>query len=169
MTKILKEDTLKRKINIDLLSFEENENRKLKIRELNKTRKQYFLEYQKDNRQMLSEKDRIYRNGRHPSTYKKKPLEEWINNIKETTPCTDCNKYFPPECMDFDHITVDKKYNIPKLYGSVKNKEKLKEEMKKCEIVCSNCHRSRTVDRASVKRGMRYFNTLVVDLKQVSV
>lgn len=50
--------------------------------------------------------------------------------------------------MDFDHLR-DKKFNLSKahLTGSLK---KITEEIAKCEVVCSNCHRVRTFERTLV-------------------
>lgn len=63
------------------------------------------------------------------------------------TPCTDCGKRYPPWVMDFDHVRGPKLFDI----GSARNKagslRRLKEEIAKCEVVCANCHRTRTHDR----------------------
>jgi 5-methylcytosine-specific restriction endonuclease McrA len=80
------------------------------------------------------------------SSYRKERTD-FINHIKSTTPCIDCKNTFPPECMDFDHLR-DKKFLISALPRSM---TKLKEEMEKCEIVCSNCHRIRTKKRQLAK------------------
>jgi hypothetical protein len=45
--------------------------------------------------------------------------------------------------MDFDHIDV-KKQNIAKLVNSEASIKTIKQEMAKCQLVCSNCHRLRT-------------------------
>lgn len=47
--------------------------------------------------------------------------------------------------MDFDHLS-DKKYEINKLINSC-SMTKIKAEIAKCDIVCSNCHRERTFQR----------------------
>lgn len=71
---------------------------------------------------------------------------EYVSNIKSTTPCADCKKIYDPICMDFDHLDPSIKLNkISELIkGHLKN---VIDEMAKCEIVCSNCHRIRTRDR----------------------
>lgn len=56
--------------------------------------------------------------------------------------CMDCGKSYPPDCMDFDHVRGKKTANISSLRTA-----KALEEMKKCELVCSNCHRLRTMER----------------------
>lgn len=73
----------------------------------------------------------------------RKELSDWIKEIKESSPCMDCNVFYPSYVMDFDHVHGDKVENISVLVNSAA-KKKLIEELKKCELVCSNCHRIRT-------------------------
>jgi hypothetical protein len=65
-----------------------------------------------------------------------------------TVPCVDCGETFPPECMDFDHIPErgPKLFNIS-CAGS-RRPENVLAEIAKCDVVCSNCHRTRTRSRA---------------------
>jgi hypothetical protein len=67
--------------------------------------------------------------------------------IKEAkdVPCMDCGIKYPHYVMDFDHLK-DKEFNIG---GSRSNKtiDRIKLEIDKCEVVCSNCHRIRTYER----------------------
>lgn len=61
-------------------------------------------------------------------------------------PCVDCGKTFPPYCMDFDHRDPkEKTLNIAKVYAF--GRKRLLDEIKKCDVVCSNCHRIRTHNR----------------------
>lgn len=60
--------------------------------------------------------------------------------------------------MDFDHLDPSTKTaSISKLSKWRGNKEKLLEEIAKCELVCSNCHRQRTHDRHRSKIDMLTF------------
>lgn len=75
--------------------------------------------------------------------------------------CTDCHKCFSLESMDFDHVTEDKLVGIAGLASSsYSNRELLfllEEELKKCEIVCANCHRIRTINRHKSSARRDYF------------
>lgn len=51
-----------------------------------------------------------------------------------------------PEVLEFDHIG-DKKFDISLHRRYILSLDSLKEEINKCELVCANCHRMRTVDR----------------------
>jgi hypothetical protein len=73
-----------------------------------------------------------------------KRLYEWINELKQA-PCMDCKKTFHPVCMDFDHIENGTKIKgITRMINETYSKESILAELKKCELVCANCHRLRT-------------------------
>jgi hypothetical protein len=74
----------------------------------------------------------------------------YINSVKKDKPCADCNVVFPPCCMDFDHLEGFVKLgSINKMLTA--NMDVLRAEIAKCELVCSNCHRIRTIKR---RRGV---------------
>ena len=70
-------------------------------------------------------------------------LAQYIRDLKEKTPCMDCGEYYPYYVMDFDHVRGRKQKNVMELIPTL-SKKKIDEEIAKCEIVCSNCHRYRT-------------------------
>lgn len=71
---------------------------------------------------------------------------KFLQDLKASTPCTDCKNYFDPICMDFDHLPHEKKsFTISQVVQY--SLELLLAEVEKCEIVCANCHRIRTRDR----------------------
>jgi hypothetical protein len=80
----------------------------------------------------------------------KAEMREFINSFKRV-PCHDCNIEYPTYVMQFDHVGSDKEYTVSSLvnYG---NKNKLLLEIKKCEVVCANCHAERTHSRGVVAR-----------------
>ena len=59
-------------------------------------------------------------------------------------PCMDCGIRFPSACMDFDHVRDKKSFTIADLKNSGISMERMREEIAKCDVVCSNCHRIRT-------------------------
>ena len=71
-----------------------------------------------------------------------------INNLKNN-PCMDCGKIFNPWVMEFDH----RPGTIKRFCISSQNKQgsvslrTLKQEIVKCDLVCSNCHQDRTYKR----------------------
>jgi len=71
-------------------------------------------------------------------------------DILKSEPCTDCGKTFLPCAMDFDHVRGKKKASIKDLTNGA-SMEALLAEIRKCELVCSNCHRIRTWTRRSTR------------------
>ena len=88
--------------------------------------------------------------------YKDK-AKEYKDNIKQEIrelkrkPCTDCKNTFNTWQMDWDHL-YDKQSDIGKLIERC-NRKKIYEELKKCELVCANCHRQRTYIRGHSSIG----------------
>ena len=74
-------------------------------------------------------------------------LVRWL----KSAPCTDCQGVYPSHVMDFDHIE-SKSREIPYLVYS-SSTETLIEELKKCQVVCANCHRQRTERRRTTQSG----------------
>ncbi len=72
---------------------------------------------------------------------------KFIDEIK-SQPCADCGKRFASCAMDFDHRDGQEKLaNIAHMGVRNWSLEKIKSEIKKCDIVCANCHRVRTYNR----------------------
>lgn len=72
-------------------------------------------------------------------------IRSTVNELK-SNPCEDCGGTFDPICMDFDHRPGEKKI------GSVSSMlwaglDRVLAEIAKCDLVCANCHRLRTLDR----------------------
>ena len=88
----------------------------------------------------LKHKDKIL--GRQKDRHAK--ALEYVNSLKRESPCTDCGKCFHPVAMDYDHVRGEKIVNIAYLVNKAFPLESIKEEIEKCELVCSNCHRVRT-------------------------
>lgn len=84
-------------------------------------------------------------------------LRAWLEEKMMDQPCSDCFKTFPFECMDWDH--VEKKLacvrSLTDSANTPKNKQRLRDELLRCEYVCSNCHRTRTKLRVAVVRELR--------------
>lgn len=62
-------------------------------------------------------------------------------------PCADCGKFYPPCCMDFDHVRGKKVDNVSKLAARRVPVQEILDEVAKCELVCAICHRIRTAKR----------------------
>lgn len=70
----------------------------------------------------------------------------FVIELKESTPCADCNEFYPYYVMHFDHI-YEKSGSVSNLSRSGHSIKRLQQEIDNCEIVCANCHAIRTHER----------------------
>lgn len=70
----------------------------------------------------------------------KNKCREYLKAVKNQ-PCADCGVSYPYYVMDFDH-KGGKVFNIGA--GRGVSMARLKSEVAKCDVVCSNCHRERS-------------------------
>lgn len=79
----------------------------------------------------------------------RKRQEEFRKAIVDgkSKPCMDCGESYPHYVMDYDH-RENKSFNVANR-GSVSSMKKLLDEIAKCDVVCSNCHRKRTWQRSN--------------------
>jgi hypothetical protein len=61
-------------------------------------------------------------------------------------PCADCRRRYPPYVMEFDHREPGEKQFLV-AHSWTRSRLQILEEAKKCDIVCRNCHRTRTYQR----------------------
>ena len=71
---------------------------------------------------------------------------ELVDSLKDK-PCMDCGGEFHPFIMEFDHVRGKKKFGIAKAVNMALRIQTILEEVEKCDLVCSNCHRMRTLSR----------------------
>lgn len=72
--------------------------------------------------------------------------------VEKAKPCMDCGGSFPACAMDFDHVRGKKVRDISNCVVNAWSVERVKEEIAKCDLVCSNCHRIRTFRRREAAR-----------------
>lgn len=85
--------------------------------------------------------------NRARKTKTKNLQRDYLRELKKE-PCVDCDQRFHWAAMDFDHVRGTKMFNISFAATSGRvGMERLKAEVAKCDLVCSNCHRVRTFVR----------------------
>ena len=68
-------------------------------------------------------------------------LVEFLNDIKNNSKCCRCGEDHPA-CLDFHHKDSSKKIiEVSKAVRNGWSLDKIKREIKKCIILCANCHR----------------------------
>jgi hypothetical protein len=70
-----------------------------------------------------------------------------VRTIKESSPCQDCGVSYPYYVMQFDHVGVDQKVANVNVLLSSSSLQSALDEIEKCELVCANCHATRTWKR----------------------
>lgn len=73
---------------------------------------------------------------------RKKAIRRWLHNYKMTLSCSVC-KESHPATIDFHHKQGNKEKAISQMITDGYSIEKIKEELTKCEVLCSNCHRKK--------------------------
>ena len=69
-------------------------------------------------------------------------LRAWVHEFKRTSGgCRRCDET-DPACLDFHHVDEDgKEMSISRLVTHGYSRQRLLDEIEKCEILCANCHR----------------------------
>lgn len=109
-------------------------------------------EYQAEasRRSYLKRKEQVKARAKEWNSRQRLVLREIINLHKQRG-CTDCGGHFHTEAMEFDHIGVDKTFEISTAVSQGRvSVATLEAELEKCEVVCANCHRVRTYERRTV-------------------
>jgi hypothetical protein len=125
-----------------LLCHSKAENARIRTPEGKESKKKSDATYRKNNLEKICVKKRTrYVEG-----------TQIINSYK-CIPCMDCGKTFPPDCMELDHVRGKKVIRVSALKFS--SRDKLLEEILKCETVCAVCHRIRTENRREPSKEKR--------------
>jgi DNA-directed RNA polymerase subunit RPC12/RpoP len=96
--------------------------------------RRYFKQYHADNRERINERRREWRER----------MRAIMWNHKAVHPCIDCGET-DPVVLDFDHRDpTQKSHSISRMAMAHCSEDRLINEMKKCDVRCSNCHRRRT-------------------------
>lgn len=110
-------------------------------RNFTKLKSGYFHSYCK---KCLRKKNRKYGRNR----LQIRPGKALIISHKDNKKCVDCGETFRHWVLDLDHVSGQKIANVSSMHTLAI--EKIKEELKKCEIVCASCHRVRTHRRRTL-------------------
>jgi 5-methylcytosine-specific restriction endonuclease McrA len=88
-------------------------------------------------RKIQATKAHLERNPKYQTIYKQKAKEELINLLGSQ--CSICGNCFHNSAYDFHHLNPkEKEFGI----ASLSSYKKRHEEIKKCILVCANCHRT---------------------------
>jgi len=91
-------------------------------------------------------KDKIKARTRKRNKKQNERNKRFVGWVKGRSCCVDCGET-NPLVLDFDHVRGEKKMNISDLSRSSYSIESIMDEIDKCEVRCSNCHRIATNER----------------------
>lgn len=78
---------------------------------------------------------------------------EFLTAYKLERGCLDCGYDEHFAALDFDHRPGEVKLFKPNMLKSMGTWQQMLDEIAKCDVVCSNCHRIRTFNRPPANRG----------------
>ena len=70
---------------------------------------------------------------------RKLEIKRWFQEYKSKLKCSKCSENCPP-CLDFHH-KEKKDMLIPQMVNGGYSKKRILAEIKKCKVLCANCHR----------------------------
>lgn len=74
----------------------------------------------------------------------KRKSKKYVLNFLKNHPCNVCG-ISDPAVLEFDHVNrKTKKTEISKLIAGGYSFKVIRDEIKKCQVLCANCHRKKT-------------------------
>ena len=95
--------------------------------------KRYIRQHYLDNKQYYKDKARKRNDLWIPRLYK------FVNRYKLYVGCIDCGYKENPQALQFDHVR-GKTEEVSRMIRKVSSLKRIKEEIRKCEVRCANCH-----------------------------
>lgn len=87
-------------------------------------------------------------------------LRKWVDEQRAETGCERCGES-DPRCLEFHHRdSAEKSHGISGMVTNGASKQRLREEISECEVLCANCHRALHTDE--------FDRTPVVELRRES-
>lgn len=98
----------------------------------------------------LNKKDHHKHQVKLRNTRTRVQSKEFIIEYLLKNPCKDC-QITDIRVLEFDHLPeFNKEFNISDMIHNSCSVAKIKKELLKCEVVCANCHRIRTIERKDI-------------------
>jgi hypothetical protein len=91
------------------------------------------------------------RQSRAAKAARQQALREHVLEHLRGHPCCDCGEA-DPVVLEFDHV-AGKSAAISELVADTARRRSVELEIGRCEVVCANCHRRRTAQRAGWRRA----------------
>ena len=103
-----------------------------------------YMPYKDKEKQRAAQREYARRNKEANKKRLKNQKErnrEWFNAYREGLECIKCGESHIA-CLEFHHKKEDEKtYSVGQMVHAGYSLDKIKKEIEKCEVLCSNCHR----------------------------
>jgi len=99
-------------------------------------------------RHYVANRDKVIAKAKEYSTKTRVRIRAFITAHLKANPCVDCGET-DAIVLEFDHVT-GKDFNLSDAARKGVSMKKLKDEIAKCEVRCSNCHRRKTYERSGL-------------------
>lgn len=86
-------------------------------------------------------------NSKRREQIKRKEIRSVLNELKNNKLCADCGVSYPYWIMQFDHVRGKKLCDVSNMGTHGYSLKSVLKEVKKCDLVCANCHSTRTHNR----------------------
>ena len=106
--------------------------------------KAYQKKHYRDNKEYYITKAKVYNRNQ------RKWGREFVKRVKAMRGCFDCGES-NPIILEFDHVRGEKVMNIADMVNNSYSLSTIKDEIRKCEVRCANCHRVKTHERRNKK------------------
>ncbi|MCK5449769.1 hypothetical protein KAI32_02805 [Candidatus Pacearchaeota archaeon] len=73
---------------------------------------------------------------------RKNEIKLWFQEYKSSLKCSECEENHPAT-IDFHHNSGKKENNISKMVADGYSILRIRKELEKCSVLCSNCHRKK--------------------------
>ena len=75
---------------------------------------------------------------------RRKELRAWLNEYKSKRGCeTEGCEETHPACLEFHHKEKNKEKGVSEMCKNAYGKKRILKEIKKCSLLCANCHRKK--------------------------
>tara|TARA_R110002012_G_scaffold319825_1_gene541470 strand:+ start:594 stop:959 length:366 start_codon:yes stop_codon:yes gene_type:complete len=102
---------------------------------------EYIRQHYLDNKEYYKDKAKARAKEVRPKLY------SFCNDYKLKAGCVDCGYNEHAIALQFDHVRGDKFKNISTMVNQMYSLDRIKEEIAKCDVRCTNCHMIVTHDR----------------------
>jgi len=116
--------------------------------------KEYYLK----NKDKIKQKTKLWNDNNREQVLENNKLIKKRNYaflwryLKIFGKCVDCG-ITDDRVLEFDHIRDDKVDGVKRLADGLASLERLKTEMRKCEVRCCNCHRIKTQEQLGWRKN----------------